>query len=97
MAETHFAMIPTALYGFVLLLAAIGYSFLVIAINAHGDANHLLRKAIGRDYKGKISIVIYILAVGLSSVHQWISLALYALVAFMWLIPDRRIERVLGH
>ena len=97
MAETHFAMIPTAFYGVVLLLAAISYSFLVMAINAHSDANHLLRKAIGRDFKGKVSIAIYVLAVVLTGVHQWISLALYALVALMWLIPDRRIERVLGH
>jgi len=97
MAETHFAMIPTALYGLILLLAALGYSFLVMAITAHGDANHLLRKAIGRDKKGKISLLIYVLAVALAAVHQWISLSLYALVAIIWLIPDRRIEKVLGH
>jgi len=80
-----------------LLLAALGYSFLVMAITAHGDANHLLRKAIGRDKKGKISLLIYVLAVALAAVHQWISLSLYALVAIIWLIPDRRIEKVLGH
>lgn len=97
MAQTHFAMIPTALYGVILLLAALGYSFLVMAIAAHGDANHLLRKAIGRDYKGKISLIIYVLAVALTGVHQWISLSLYALVAVIWLVPDRRIEKVLGH
>ena len=97
MAETHFAMIPTALYGLILLLAALGYSFLVMAITAHGDANHLLRKAIGRDKKGKISLLIYVLAVALAAVHQWISMSLYALVAIIWLIPDRRIEKVLGH
>lgn len=90
-------MVPVSLYGIVLLFAAVAYYLLVLAIKAHGDHNKLLHEAIGRDLKGKVSLVLYIVAVGLTAFSQWVSLALYALVAFMWFIPDRRIERVLGH
>ncbi len=97
MAEEHFSMVPVSLYGIVLLFAAVAYYLLVLAIKAHGDHNKLLHEAIGRDLKGKASLVLYIVAVGLTALNQWISLAIYAFVALLWFIPDRRIEKVMGH
>lgn len=97
MSENHFAMLPTAFYGAVLLLAAVAYYLLYLAIVGHGDANQELREAIGKDWKGAISIVLYLLALVLAFVHQWSAIALYVLVAMLWLIPDRRIEKKLGH
>jgi uncharacterized membrane protein len=96
MGENHFAAPPTALYGCVLLAAAIAYVILQRAIIAeHGRAS-LLAKAVGADLKGKISAGCYSLAIALSFVNQWFAVALYVLVALMWLIPDRRIERTLA-
>ncbi len=92
MGENHFTQWPVALYGVVLLMAAIAYTILVFALLA-APGNELLASALGSDFKGKISIVIYILGIGLSFVSPWIGLALYVAVAVMWLIPDRRIER----
>ncbi len=97
MAEAHFRMIPTGLYGIVLLCAAIAYYLLTLAIMAHWDANHHIRNALGSDTKGKMSITFYVLALGLTLVNQWISFGVYAFVALLWLVPDRRIEKVLGH
>lgn len=95
MGENHFASAPTALYGFVLLMAAIAYWILQRAIiGAQGD-DSLLAYAIGRDLKGKLSPLLYFSAIPLAYVSPWISGGLYILVAFMWLVPDRRIERVL--
>jgi uncharacterized membrane protein len=92
MGENHFAPLPTAVYGAILLAAAIAYYLLqTLIIREHGE-NSELKKAIGNDFKGKISPLIYIAAIILAFVNQWISDALYALVALMWLIPDRRIE-----
>jgi uncharacterized membrane protein len=96
MGENHFAALPTALYGGVLLGAAIAYLILQSAIIAeHGRAS-LLARALGADLKGKISAGCYALAIVLSFVNQWFADALYVLVALMWLIPDRRIERTLA-
>jgi uncharacterized membrane protein len=92
MGENHFAPLPTAVYGAVLLLAAIAYYILQKLILAEQGANSKLKAAIGTDIKGKISPLIYIAAIPLAFVHQWISDGLYVLVALMWLIPDRRIE-----
>lgn len=94
MGENHFAPIPTAGYGIVLLLAAISYTILQNKIMKHSKGeNELLASAIGSDLKGKISIVCYTLAIPLAFVNTWISNVLYVFVAAMWFIPDRRIER----
>ncbi|PYT00841.1 MAG: hypothetical protein DMF63_05925 [Acidobacteria bacterium] len=94
MGENHFAPLPTAIYGVVLLCSAIAYTILQTTIvrHHHGE-NALLAQAIGNDFKGKISIVIYIVAIGSAFIHQTISHVLYATVALMWLVPDRRIEK----
>jgi uncharacterized membrane protein len=97
MAENHFATIPTSLYGGVLLCCAIAYYILYGAIISHSDANQELREAIGKDWKGKISIVLYIAGFLLAFFHVAIALGVYALVALMWFVPDRRIETKLGH
>ncbi|MEP0921172.1 TMEM175 family protein [Leptolyngbya sp. ST-U4] len=93
--ENHFAAVPSAFYGGVLLLAAIAYFILTrILIASHGKDSPL-GTAIGEDFKGKVSIVTYALAISLSFLNSWLACLLYVLVAGMWLIPDRRIERVL--
>jgi uncharacterized membrane protein len=92
MGENHFAPLPTAVYGAVLLLAAIAYFILQRLIIAQQGANSQLQAAVGKDIKGKISPLVYLLAIPLAFVNQWISDGLYVLVALMWLIPDRRIE-----
>jgi uncharacterized membrane protein len=92
MGENHFAPLPTAVYGVVLLGAAIAYYILQNQIVAAHEANSNLKSALGSDLKGKISPLIYVAAIGLAFVNQWISDALYVLVALMWLVPDRRIE-----
>ena len=96
MGENHFAPMPAALYGGVLLMAAIAYWLLQKVIIASQGQDSLLAKAIGGDWKGKMSPVIYGLAIPLAFWSQWISLGLYVLVALIWLVPDRRIERVLA-
>jgi uncharacterized membrane protein len=94
MGENHFAALPTALYGFVLLMAAISYTLLQIALVAANGKHALLASAVGRDLKGKLSVVCYVLAIPLAFVHQAIADVLYVAVAVMWLVPDRRIEKV---
>ena len=95
MGENHFGAVPAALYGVVLLMAAIAYYILQQLIIAAQGPNSLLKKAVGGDWKGKLSPVIYLLAIPSAFVSQWISLGLYVLVALIWLVPDRRIEHVL--
>jgi len=95
MGENHFASLPTALYGFVLLMAAIGYWVLQRTIMASEGVDSLLARAIGKDLKGNLSVVIYAAAIPVAFFNQWISQAGYVLVALMWLVPDRRIEKVL--
>jgi uncharacterized membrane protein len=92
MGENHFAPIPTAIYGVVLLAAALAYTILQTLIIQEHEANAKLEAAIGSDLKGKISILCYVVAIALAFVNQWISDALYVFVALMWLVPDRRIE-----
>jgi uncharacterized membrane protein len=92
MGHNHFAPLPTAVYGVVLLAAAIAYYILQNVIVAEQSEDSPLRKAIGNDLKGKISPVIYVAAIILAFVNQWIADALYVLVALIWLVPDRRIE-----
>ena len=95
MGENHLAPVPTAVYGFVLLMAAIAYYILQRAIIASQGANSLLAAAIGKDWKGKLSPVCYLVAIPLAFVSVWISNGLFIFVALLWLVPDRRIERVL--
>ena len=94
MGENHFDTLPTAAYGVVLLCAAIAYTILQTAIvRHHKGENKLLAEAIGNDLKGKISIVLYVSGIGLSFLNPWISYGIYVLVAAIWLVPDKRIER----
>jgi uncharacterized membrane protein len=95
MGENHVAPLPTAFYGVDLLCAAIAYTTLQSAIlRLEGPASKL-RAAVGRDRKGKLSLVLYALAIPLAFVHPSIAIALYVAVALIWLVPDRRIEAVL--
>ena len=91
MGENHFAPLPTAVYGAVLLLCAIAYTILVRVIIAHAG-NKRLAAAVGKDVKGWISMLFYAAAIPLAFVNQWIADGLYVLVALIWLVPDRRIE-----
>ena len=94
MGENHFATAPSALYGLVLLMAAIAYSPAAQIIASQGS-DSLLRRAVGGDWKGKTSPVLYLIAIIASFRSQWIAQGLYVLVALIWLVPDRRIEHVL--
>jgi len=91
--DTRFAAWPVALYGIVLLLSAIAYSILVLALLSIHPRESVLATAIGRDFKGKISMVIYLVAIPLASVRPWLAYTIYMIVAVMWLVPDRRIEK----
>jgi uncharacterized membrane protein len=93
MGENHLAPLPVALYGTVLLLAAIAYYLLTLALIARHGRDSLLATAVGRDFKGKISILIYAVAIPFSFVSPWFAAVLYVSVAILWLIPDRRIEK----
>ena len=95
MGENHLAAIPTAIYGFVLLMAAIAYYVLQRTIIAREGCESLLALAIGKDWKGKLSPVLYLIAIPLAFVSSWIASGLYVFVALLWLIPDPRIEREL--
>ena len=95
MGENHFAPVPTALYGGVLLLAAMAYYILQRIIIADQGCDSKLAAAIGRDFKGKLSPVLYAIAIPLAFVRPWIADALFVSVALLWLIPDRRIARTL--
>ena len=92
MGENHFASLPTALYGVVLLAAAIAYELLQYLIIQHHGSGYVLAEAVGKDWKGKISLALYLAAIPLAFVNQWISDAFYIAVAAIWLIPDKRIE-----
>ena len=96
MGENHFTTVPTAIYGTVLLLAAIAYYILQSVIIAGQGCDSKLAAAIGRDFKGKLSPVLYAIAVAAALFQPWISCGIYVLVALLWLVPDRRIERLLA-
>lgn len=96
MGENEFATWPVALYGINLLLAAIAYFFLTQALLARHGRDSVLAAALGEDFKGKVSVVIYLVAIPLAFVNSWLAGALYVLVAIMWLVPDRRIEKTLA-
>ena len=95
MGDHFLAPVPTAVYGGVLLMPAIAYYLLQKAIIHKQGAHSVLARALGSDIKGKISLVIYVAGIGLAFVFPWLSVAAYALVAVMWLVPDRRIENAL--
>ena len=94
--ENHLAPTPTAIYGAVLLLAGIAYFILQHTIIAQQGRNSILAAAIGKDWKGKLSLGLYLVSIPLAFVSPWIAIGLYAFVAILWLVPDRRIERVLA-
>src|SRR5262249_44450651 len=93
MGENHFAAAPTAAYGIVLLMSAIAYTILTRVIITAQGAHSKLKAAIGNDIKGYLSLAIYLTAIPMAFFHELIADALYATVALIWLIPDRRIER----
>jgi uncharacterized membrane protein len=95
MGENHFAAVPTALYGGVLLMAAIAYWILQQVIIAAQGPDSLLKQAVGGDWKGKLSPFVYVIAILAAFKAQWISQALYVAVALVWLVPDKRIENAL--
>ena len=94
--ENHLASTPAAAYGFVLLMAAVAYYILQYLIIVEQGTHSLLAAAIGRDWKGKLSPLAYLVAIPLAFVSPWIATAIYTAVALAWLIPDRRIERILA-
>jgi uncharacterized membrane protein len=96
MGENHFGAMPVALYGVVLLLSGLAYTILQLTIIAAQGANSRLKHAVGGDRKGKASIVSYAIAIPFAFWSPWISMGIYVLVALVWLVPDRRIERLLG-
>jgi uncharacterized membrane protein len=93
MGENHFAAMPSAVYGFVLAMAAVAYFILEHAIMVFEGANSVLRRAVGKDWKGKLSVVAYVAGIVASFLVHWLAQAIYVAVALAWLIPDRRIER----
>ncbi len=95
MGENHFADGPTAIYGVVLLMAGIAYLILQRTILSVEGSDSLLARAVGRDLKGKISPLLYVIAIASARLSAWIAGGIYVAVALMWLIPDRRIERAL--
>jgi uncharacterized membrane protein len=95
MGEHHSATLPAAAYGVVLLMAAIAYLILQGRIVASQGAHSLLGRAIGTDWKGKLSPVLYVAAIVLAFVSPWIAVVIYVFVALVWVVPDKRIERVL--
>ena len=97
MGENEFAPMPSAVYGFVLLMAAIAYWLLERAIIAADGPSSVLRRAVGKDWKGKLSPLFYVAAIVSTFWWRWVAEAIYVLVALLWLIPDRRIERALNH
>jgi uncharacterized membrane protein len=95
MGENHFSPLPTALYGVVLLMAAIAYYMLQQAIIRSQGADSILKKAVGRDWKGRLSPVLYVVAIVATLLTPWIAEAIFVAAALIWLIPDRRIEKAL--
>src|SRR6266498_602830 len=95
MGENNFAAHPAAIYGVVLLFAAIAYFILAHSLLSIHAPDSVLATALGRDFKGKVSMVIYLVAIPLAFVKSWLACALYVLVSIMWLVPDRRIEKTL--
>ncbi len=96
MGENHFAAVPTALYGGVLLMAGIAYDLLQCAIVAEHGRESRIASALGTNWKGRFSLACYVVAIGLAFINEWLADALYVLVAAIWFIPDRRLARVVA-
>jgi uncharacterized membrane protein len=96
MGENHFAAVPVAAYGIILLAAGIAYYALQTAIIRRQGAGSTLAIAVGTDMKGKLSPMLYAVGIGLSAVNRWLAIAVYASVALMWLVPDRRVARTIA-
>jgi uncharacterized membrane protein len=96
MGENHFTAVPTALYGVVLLMAAIAYFVLQQTIIRTQGQDSILKEAIGRDWKGKLSTMLYIVAIVATLLSSWIAQVIYVIAALIWLVPDRRIEKRLA-
>lgn len=97
MGENHFATAPVALYGANLFMCAISYTILTRTLTRHQHENRALADAIGSDRKGWLSMVLYLVGVGLACLHPWLGFGMYFVVAAIWFIPDRRIENKLSH
>lgn len=97
MGENHFAPVPVAMYGMVLLFSAFAFRILQRSIITSQGRESILKKAIGSDWKGKLSLVLYAAAVPMAFVSRWVSLALYLFTAISWLVPDKRIEMALSN
>jgi uncharacterized membrane protein len=97
MGESHLAPAPTAVYGVILLLAAIAYRLLQQAILRQEGPDSMLGAAVGKDWKGRVSPLLYALGIALAFLRPWIAGVVYLSVALMWLVPDRRIERKVAH
>jgi TMEM175 potassium channel family protein len=95
MGQNHFTAVPTALYGVVLLMAALAYYLLQQVIIRAQGYDSILKKAVGRDWKGKLSPLLYVLAIITALRLAWVAQAIFVVVALIWLIPDRRITNVL--
>jgi uncharacterized membrane protein len=96
MGENHFAALPVAIYGTIMFLAGVAYTVLTrTLISLHG-ADSQIGTALGKDYKAKVSVVAYFLAIPLAFVRPWLAFVFYIAIAVMWLAPDRRIERTIG-
>jgi uncharacterized membrane protein len=96
MGENHFAPWPTAAYGFVMLMAGVAYYFLVRAILAHHGKDSRVATALGSDIKGKVSVLLYLVALPMAFISRWVAGGIYVLVALIWFVPDNRIERGLS-
>jgi uncharacterized membrane protein len=96
MGENHFAPWPTAVYGFVMLMAGVAYYFLVRAILAHHGKDSRVATALGGDIKGKVSVLLYLVALPMAFINRWVAGGIYVLVAVIWFVPDTRIERRLS-
>jgi len=93
MGENHFEQQPVALYGVVMLMSGVAYYILTLTLISHHGPESPLRAAVGSDFKGVASLLVYAIAIAASFGNRWLAVALYVGVALMWLIPDRRIER----
>lgn len=96
MGQNHFSQLPIALYGVVLLMSGVAYYILQSCIIKNEGENSLLKKAVGSDWKGKLSPIFYSIAIISCIFSSWIAGSIYIFVAFMWLIPDKRIEKILN-
>jgi uncharacterized membrane protein len=96
MGENHVARLPVALYGVVLLGASVAFRILVLALLAQHEGGSALARAVGRDWKGKTSVLFYAIAIPLAAVSPWPAVAIYVALALVWLIPDTRVERALA-